>query len=139
MLKKVLAIVGFSSMALAQSGYPTEDLVTELWQHTNLSFGMYSGYLTIPHTKKELHYVAVLSQNNASTDPVILWLNGGPGCSSLLGYAMEHGPYVIEDGKQNFSENAYAWNQNATVIYLDSPAGIGYSQCGNLSECAFND
>ncbi len=100
---------------------------------------MYSGYLNLSSSQNELHYVAVLSQNNASSDPVIVWFNGGPGCSSLLGYALEHGPYVIEDGKQDFSENAYSWNKNATVIYLDNPAGIGFSLCANQSYCVFDD
>ena len=56
MLKKVLAIVGFSSMLGGSMGktlgYPAEDLVEELWQHSDISFGMYSGYLNITHTKK---------------------------------------------------------------------------------------
>jgi len=121
--------------------YPTEDLVKELANQTNvgINFGMYSGYLNITHTKKSLHYVAVTSQNNATTDPVIIWINGGSGCSSLIGYAMEHGPYVVNEGQQNFTENPYSWNKNATVIYLEAPAGVGYSVCGDQAECQFND
>lgn len=88
MLKKVLAIVGFAAAVSAQTpGYPAEDRVPELWQQPDLSFGFYSGYLPIEGTKKQYHYLAALSRNNNATDPVIIWFNGGPGCSSMLGWA----------------------------------------------------
>jgi serine carboxypeptidase-like clade 2 len=105
----------------------------------DLSFGLYSGMIPITGTQKQIHYVAALSQNNWQTDPVILWFNGGPGCSSMLGWTQEHGPYVIEDETTTFVKNQYSWNKKANVIYFDSPAGVGYSICGNPSECEFND
>jgi len=74
-----------------------------------------------------------------TSDPVLIWINGGSGCSSLIGYAMEHGPYVVNEGSPNFTENPYSWNKNATVIYLESPAGVGFSICGDPAECMFND
>lgn len=116
-----------------------DDKVDSLWQMPNLTFGLYSGMLPITGTKKQLHYVAALSQGDWTKDPVILWFNGGPGCSSMLGWSQEHGPYVIEDGQTTFVENAYSWNKFATIIYFDSPAGVGYSICGDQSECDFDD
>ena len=47
-------------------------------------FEMYSGYLDVTNTKK-LHYWFVQSQNDPKNDPVVVWLNGGPGCSSMEG------------------------------------------------------
>lgn len=131
-----LAIVGLASYA---SAYPDADKVTALDQMPDISFGLYSGYVQIPSTKKKLHYMTTLSQGNPLTDPVIIWFNGGPGCSSMLGFSQENGPYVNEDGDAGFRKNDYAWNQEATVMYIESPAGVGYSVCGDQTECKFND
>jgi len=68
---------------------------------------------------------------------VIIWFNGGPGCSSMIGWTQEHGPYVVEDGDKGFKQNEHAWNNEFTVIYFDSPAGVGFSTCwGSQGYCA---
>ncbi|XP_023932052.1 lysosomal protective protein-like [Lingula anatina] len=89
-------------------------------------FKHYSGYLNATGTRM-LHYWFVESANSPATDPVVLWLNGGPGCSSLDGMLSEHGPFhVSEDGK-SISLNKYAWNNVANVLYMEAPAGVGFS------------
>jgi cathepsin A (carboxypeptidase C) len=90
------------------------------------NFRQYSGYLNASEDRK-LHYWFVESQSYPKTDPVILWLNGGPGCSSLEGFFTENGPFrVSEDGK-NLTFDQFSWNTVANVIYLETPAGVGYS------------
>jgi cathepsin A (carboxypeptidase C) len=56
----------------------------------------------------------------------VLWLNGGPGCSSLTGLFFELGPSSI-DRDLNLVYNPYSWNSNASVIFLDQPVNVGYS------------
>ena len=63
---------------------PDEDKMGAL-PNCTLSVAAYSGYLDIKDTTtKKLHYVFIGSQDKES-DPVVLWFNGGPGCSSLEG------------------------------------------------------
>jgi carboxypeptidase C (cathepsin A) len=65
---------------------------------------LYSGYLDTIDESRKLHYVFVESENNPASDPVVLWLNGGPGCSSLLGFLQEIGSYTIETKYVNGSD-----------------------------------
>jgi carboxypeptidase C (cathepsin A) len=105
----------------------------------DLSFGLFSGFLPINGTDRSLHYVAALSERDPYSDPVVFWFNGGPGCSSLIGFAQENGPYIITDEPgAKFQKNPHSWNREATVVYLESPAGVGFSTCGE-SQCSSSD
>ncbi|KAI9889321.1 MAG: hypothetical protein M1814_005564 [Vezdaea aestivalis] len=86
----------------------------------------FSGYLDEKKTDKHLFYWFFESRNDPENDPVVLWLNGGPGCSSLLGLFMELGPSKI-DKSANPVFNDYSWNANASVIFLDQPVNVGFS------------
>jgi carboxypeptidase C (cathepsin A) len=63
---------------------------------------MFSGYLEVEPGRKELHYILTESMSSFSNDPVLIWFNGGPGCSSMLGMFMENGPCIIDDEKEMF-------------------------------------
>ncbi len=60
--------------------------------------------------------------------PLLIWLNGGPGASSMAGLMLENGPYLMaSDAACTISENPYAWNKHAHIMYWDNPVGSGYS------------
>jgi hypothetical protein len=63
--------------------------------------------------------------------PLVLWLNGGPGTSSLLGLFIENGPFqFIERGPQNITliRREHSWHKApAYVLYVDQPVGTGFS------------
>ncbi|RDL39294.1 Carboxypeptidase Y-like protein A [Venustampulla echinocandica] len=90
----------------------------------------YSGYLDDEENDKHLFYWFFESRNDPKNDPVILWLNGGPGCSSLTGLFLELGPSSL-DKNLKLHSNPYSWNANASVIFLDQPVNVGYSYSGS--------
>ncbi|KAK3085845.1 hypothetical protein FSP39_009530 [Pinctada imbricata] len=110
------------------SAAPSEDEITSLpGLKTKLKWKQYSGYLKASGTKK-LHYWFLQSQSSTpEKDPVVLWMNGGPGCSSDLGLLSEHGPFRISNDSQTVLLNNFSWNKIANMIYLEAPAGVGFS------------
>ncbi|XP_041047736.1 cathepsin A-like [Carcharodon carcharias] len=108
-------------------GYFSPDEVLSLpGLSTTLYFRQWSGYLQAS-SGKHLHYWFVTSQQNPLKDPVVLWLNGGPGCSSLDGFLSENGPLHVNDDGSTLYINKYSWNKVANVLYLESPVGVGFS------------
>lgn len=90
-------------------------------------FPGYSGYFTVNKTTNSnlffWHFKAAL---NPETAPVILWLQGGPGASSLFGLFTENGPFLVtKTGK--VKKRKYSWQTNHNMIYIDNPTGTGFS------------
>lgn len=67
------------------------------------------------------------SDNPAASDEVTIWLNGGPGCSSLDGLLQEHGPFLWQSGTYRPNLNPYSFNNLTNMIYVDQPVGTGLS------------
>ena len=112
---------------------PAEDEVTELDGFYSFSseFKMYSGYLPLQADPEiKTHYVFITSKKNPETDDLVLWSNGGPGCSSLIGFLSELGPHLVKAGCSDSlatTKNPYSWNNNANILFLESPPGVGFS------------
>lgn len=124
---------------------PESALITELSGFSGtFPSKHYGGYVTIDENHgRNLYYYFVVSERNPAKDPVVLWLNGGPGCSSFDGFIYEHGPFNFEKGNSGslpkLHLNSYSWSKVSSVIYLDSPAGVGLSYSLNKSDYTTGD
>ncbi|KAL1322453.1 hypothetical protein HN51_067449 [Arachis hypogaea] len=127
---------------------PSGSLVTQLpGFDSNFPSNHYSGYINIDgngENGKNLFYYLVSSERNPKKDPLVLWLNGGPGCSSFDGFVYEHGPFNFEAAKSKGSlptlhTNPYSWSKVSNIIYLDSPAGVGLSYSKNSTKYVTGD
>ncbi|WFD26085.1 carboxypeptidase C [Malassezia nana] len=79
---------------------------------------------------EHFYFWAFASRSQPDSDPVTLWLNGGPGCSSFTGLLMELGPCNAakpQDGVPRTEWNPYSWVTNSSMIFLDQPIGVGFS------------
>ncbi|KAI8338550.1 Alpha/Beta hydrolase protein [Chlamydoabsidia padenii] len=70
-------------------------------------------------------YLFYPSHNKASDDPLILWLNGGPGCHSMKGALASIGPCLLTPDGNNTLPNPYTWNEYASLLFLDQIKAIG--------------
>ena len=108
------------------------------------SSNQFSGYLEVERGEKYLHYMYFESEGNPATDPVVLWTNGGPGCSGLLGLFTELGPWrPIRDpdtGHLQLKRNPYSWTRKANMLFVEQPAGVGFSYyTNNFFHYVFDD
>lgn len=75
---------------------------------------------------------------NPKNAPVVLWLQGGPGASSLFGLFTENGPFSVTQNK-TLAMRKYSWNIGHNLIYIDNPVGTGYSFTENDAGYATNE
>jgi len=85
----------------------------------------FAGYIQVNKTR-ELFFWFFESRSQPDTDPFVLWMTGGPGCSSLVALFYENGPYQITDNL-SLTLNPYSWNEVANVLWIDQPVGAGFS------------
>ncbi|XP_022730597.1 serine carboxypeptidase II-3-like [Durio zibethinus] len=132
------ALNEYSSVGIEpQDGKMESDKIDALpGQPEGVDFDQYSGYVTVDQKAgRALFYYFVESPQNSSTKPLVMWLNGGPGCSSFgLGAMTELGPFRVNSDGQTLFRNDYAWNNVANVIFLESPAGVGFSYSNTTSD-----
>ncbi|XP_042495430.1 serine carboxypeptidase-like 18 [Macadamia integrifolia] len=99
-----------------------------------LPFEMETGYVGVGESEyvQLFYYFIKSSSENPEEDPLLLWLTGGPGCSALSGLLYEIGPlhFVVKEyngSLPNLVVNIQSWTQMASIIFVDSPVGTGFS------------
>ena len=87
----------------------------------------YSGYLTVNKTHdSNLFFWFFPAQNSDPSSPFLVWLQGGPGSSSLFGLFAEQGPILV-DKDQNLHPRNITWNSKYHLLFIDQPVGTGFS------------
>ncbi|CAI2370968.1 unnamed protein product [Moneuplotes crassus] len=86
----------------------------------------------------EMFYWLLRSRRDPKTDPLVLWLTGGPGCSSELALFYENGPWTINDDL-SLKKNDYSWNEISNLLYVDQPLGTGFSKTKKPEHMATNE
>ncbi len=145
----------FSTISLAALcakstfGAPLDDLIDELPSYGRPPTPMFSGYLdasegcdtAVNGPICKIHYWLAMAddshyaENNpdykpqSGPRPTVLWLNGGPGSSSLLGWLQEVGPLLL-NATGGLMENPWAWTKaNVNLMAIEAPMGVGFSYC----------
>ncbi|KAF7775821.1 hypothetical protein Agabi119p4_4214 [Agaricus bisporus var. burnettii] len=104
-------------------------------QDPNHPLTIYAGHLSSEYNTTRLvtdsvspHLFFVLIKNRriADKERIAFWFNGGPGCSSFDGLMMEIGPWR-SDGNGGFKVQEGGWEEYTTMVYVDQPAGTGFS------------
>ncbi|CBI26903.3 unnamed protein product, partial [Vitis vinifera] len=98
-----------------------------------------SGYLPVnPTTNSAMFYTFYDAQNPISPltqTPLVIWLQGGPGCSSMIGNFLELGPWRLNCDKHlQLEPNLGAWNRIFGLLFLDNPIGTGFSIASSPKE-----
>ncbi|CAI5977499.1 unnamed protein product [Closterium sp. NIES-65] len=87
-----------------------------------------AGYFRLNRTHDaRLFYFYFESRGDKDTAPLVLWMTGGPGCSSEIALFFENGPFTINNDNASLSWNPYGWDMVSNIIYVDQPVNTGFS------------
>jgi len=126
MIASIVILCSLSFVLGTYGGYAPDEVKSLPGWSGDLPSSQYSGYLNGSDTTR-LHYWFVESENDPANAPTVLWLNGGPGCSSLDGFFYEQGPFEISADFSTLSLREYRWTLVANMLYFETPVGVGFS------------
>ncbi|KAK2644147.1 hypothetical protein Ddye_019342 [Dipteronia dyeriana] len=106
-----------------------DHLVTGLPGQPEVEFKHYAGHVTVDEKNgRALFYWFYEALTLPQEKPLVLWLNGGPGCSSVgYGATQEIGPFLVDTDGRGLKFNSFSWNKEANMLFLESPIGVGFS------------
>ncbi|KAG7347245.1 peptidase S10 serine carboxypeptidase family protein [Nitzschia inconspicua] len=134
-------------LSTGTNGAPLHDIIHEIPLYGRPPTPQFSGYLDAATNDGcdlatngpvcKLHYWLALAEDNDDgpglSKPLVLWLNGGPGSSSVLGLLQEIGPLLM-NATGGLMNNPWAWTRIVNVLILEAPMGVGYSYCSRQLE-----
>ena len=88
---------------------------------------MWAGHIEVrPAAHGNMFFWFFQNRHIGDRQRLVIWINGGPGCSSMDGALMEIGPYrVNENGTLRLQDGS--WDEFANLLFVDNPVGTGFS------------
>ncbi|KAF8700781.1 hypothetical protein HU200_034138 [Digitaria exilis] len=100
--------------------------------------GHHAGYYRLNNTYDARMFYFFFESRGNKDDPVVIWLTGGPGCSSELALFYENGPFHIADNL-SLVWNDFGWDKASNLIYVDQPTGTGFSYSSDSRDTRHNE
>ncbi|KAH7651176.1 Peptidase S10 serine carboxypeptidase protein [Dioscorea alata] len=125
LLLLLLISISISTSKASSSPFPPEALPTK------------SGYLSINSTSNSSLFYTFYEAQHPSTStptPLLIWLQGGPGCSSMFANFFELGPFLISPTSPTLHPNPFSWNRFFSLLFIDNPIATGFSIAASFSD-----
>ncbi|KAH7537131.1 serine carboxypeptidase-like [Ziziphus jujuba] len=136
-----------SADSIASSANESKKIVEKRFKMPNLvesggvsveDLGHHAGYYKIEHSNAARMFYLFFESRNSKKDPVVIWLTGGPGCSSELAVFYENGPFSIANNL-SLVWNDYGWDKVSNLLYVDQPTGTGFSYSTDRRDIRHNE
>ncbi|RAL08463.1 alpha/beta-hydrolase [Aspergillus homomorphus CBS 101889] len=93
---------------------------------TDPSVKSFSGYLDVAEHEHIFFWFFEARNQDPKEAPLTVWINGGPGSSSMIGLFQENGPCGV-DSNGSVYNNPYSWSNASNMLYIDQPVQTGFS------------
>ncbi|KAB2086163.1 hypothetical protein ES319_A04G010100v1, partial [Gossypium barbadense] len=116
--------------------FPMNDLISKLPGQLDVNFRQFAGYIDVDENVvgRSLFYYFVEAEKDPLTQPLTVWLTGGPGCSSVGDAFGSVGPFFVKKDAHGLQTNLFSWNKVSNLLFIDSPIGSGWSYSNTSSD-----
>ena len=140
-MRDFIILLSFCLFLLSASAWPyrnSTNVTTYLNNLTNTTnYESFVGYVNVTSNGSNFFYQLVSANNTPLTDqskPLLVWLQGGPGCSSLFGMYTEIGPFITvldSNNKTKLNVNLLTYALDNHLLFVEQPIGVGFSTINN--------
>ncbi|KAK8300311.1 hypothetical protein V6Z11_D05G375700 [Gossypium hirsutum] len=126
----------FFQLGVNSNAFPMNDLISKLLGQPDVNFRQFAGYINVDENAvgRSLFYYFVEAEKDPLTQPLTVWLTGGPGCSSVGDAFGSVGPFIVTKDAHDLQTNLFSWNKVSNLLFIDSPIGSGWSYSNTSSD-----
>ncbi|TYI85129.1 hypothetical protein E1A91_D05G417600v1 [Gossypium mustelinum] len=126
----------FLLLGVDSNAFPMNDLISKLPGQPDVNFRQFAGYIEVDENVdgRSLFYYFVEAEKDPLTQPLTIWLTGGPGCSSVGDAFGSVGPFIVTKDAHSLQTNSFSWNKVSNLLFIDSPIGSGWSYSNSSSD-----